>query len=76
MISSTAKPGSLAEAVQTGRMNRRAWLITVMLVLFQIIAFADKAVLGLVAQQAIPELGITAQCNLDSSAAPSSFCTP
>lgn len=59
MISSTAKPGSLAEAVQTGRMNRRAWLITVMLVLFQIIAFADKAVLGLVAQQAIPELGIS-----------------
>jgi MFS family permease len=59
MISSPAKPGSLAEAVQTGRMNRRAWLMTVMLVLFQIIAFADKAVLGLVAQQAIPELGIS-----------------
>jgi MFS family permease len=59
MISSPAKPGSLAEAVQTGRMNRRAWLMTVMLVLFQVIAFADKAVLGLVAQQAIPELGIS-----------------
>ena len=59
MISTTTQPGSLAEAVQTGRMNRRAWLITVMLVLFQIIAFADKAVLGLVAQQAIPELGIS-----------------
>lgn len=59
MTSTTAKPGSLADAVQTGRMNKRAWLITVMLVLFQIIAFADKAVLGLVAQQAIPELGIS-----------------
>ncbi|WP_426990397.1 MFS transporter [Pseudarthrobacter sp. Y6] len=40
-------------------MNRRAWVITTMLILFQIIAFADKAVLGLVAQQAIPELGIS-----------------
>ncbi|GAA4371240.1 MFS transporter [Paeniglutamicibacter cryotolerans] len=30
-----------------------------MLVLFQIVAFADKAVLGLVAYKAIPELGIT-----------------
>lgn len=59
MTSSPAKPGTLAEAVQTGRMNRRAWLITAMLVLFQIVAFADKAVLGLVAQQAIPELGIS-----------------
>lgn len=59
MASSIARPGSLAEAVQTGRMNRKAWLITVLLVLFQIIAFADKAVLGLVAEQAIPELGIT-----------------
>lgn len=39
-------------------MNRRAWLITARLVLFQIIAFADKAVRGLVAQHAIPELGV------------------
>jgi MFS family permease len=52
-------PGSLAEAVSMRKMNRRAWIITVMLILFQIIAFADKAVLGLVAQQAIPELGIS-----------------
>ena len=55
----TPLPGSLAEAVSTRRMNRRAWVITIMLILFQIIAFADKAVLGLVAQQAIPELGIS-----------------
>ncbi|WP_377650829.1 MFS transporter [Paenarthrobacter sp. YIM B13468] len=40
-------------------MNKRAWTITIMLILFQIIAFADKAVLGLVAQQAIPDLGIS-----------------
>ncbi|MCG7304461.1 MFS transporter [Pseudoglutamicibacter albus] len=37
----------------------RAWLLTIMLVIFQIIAFADKAVLGLVAPYAIPDLGIT-----------------
>ncbi|SKB73183.1 Arabinose efflux permease [Arthrobacter sp. 31Cvi3.1E] len=53
------KPGSLADAVSTGKMNRRAWVITSMLIVFQIIAFADKAVLGLVAQQAIPDLGIS-----------------
>lgn len=53
-------PGSLQDAFQTGRMNRKAWIITGMLVLFQIIAFADKAVLGLVASQAIPDLGISA----------------
>lgn len=53
------KQGTLAEALAQGKMNRRAWVITVLLILFQIIAFADKAVLGLVAQQAIPELGIS-----------------
>lgn len=41
-------------------MSRKAWLVTILLVLFQIIAFADKAVLGLVAPAAIPELGISA----------------
>lgn len=54
-----AKTGSMTHAVQIGKMNRRAWIITGLLVLFQIIAFADKAVLGLVAHQAIPELGIS-----------------
>lgn len=42
-----------------GRMSRRAWLVTGLLVLFQIVAFADKAVLGLVSADAIPELGLT-----------------
>jgi MFS family permease len=55
----STKPGSLAEAISTRKMNRRAWVITILLILFQVIAFADKAVLGLVAQQAIPELGIS-----------------
>ncbi|NNG18990.1 MFS transporter [Naumannella sp. ID2617S] len=40
-------------------MSTRAWIITGMLVLFQIVAFADKAVLGLVAPKAMPDLGIT-----------------
>ena len=44
-----AKTGSMTHALQIGKMNRRAWIITGLLVLFQIIAFADKAVLGLVA---------------------------
>lgn len=39
--------------------TRTAWVITAMLVVFQIIAFADKAVLGLVATDAMAELGIT-----------------
>ncbi|MCV9996354.1 MFS transporter [Paeniglutamicibacter sp. ZC-3] len=50
---------TLGGAIRNGRMNRRAWIITIMLVLFQIVAFADKAVLGLVAYKAIPELGIS-----------------
>ncbi|ANE05001.1 MFS transporter [Corynebacterium crudilactis] len=38
----------------------RAWLIVALLVIFQIIAFADKAVLGLVAPDAMSELGLNA----------------
>lgn len=38
---------------------RRAWLITGLLVVFQMINFADKAVLGLVAESAMAELGMT-----------------
>jgi MFS family permease len=62
MSSSLDAPGSgtLTAAVRTGRMNRQAWLVTALLVVFQIIAFADKAVLGLVAGEAMPELGISA----------------
>lgn len=58
-IDANNRPGGLSEAIQTGKMNRKAWLITILLVLFQIVAFADKAVLGLVANWAIPELGLT-----------------
>lgn len=48
-------------APRTGlrRLSTRAWIITILLVLFQIVAFADKAVLGLVAPYAMPDLGIT-----------------
>lgn len=41
------------------RDNRLAWTITALLVVFQIIAFADKAVLGLVATDAMADLGIS-----------------
>lgn len=51
---------TLRAAVAAGRMNRRAWLVTGALVVFQIINFADKAVLGLVADSAIRDLGLTA----------------
>ncbi|NKX55702.1 MFS transporter [Arthrobacter mobilis] len=53
-------PHTLRAAVTHGKMNRRAWLVTSALVVFQIINFADKAVLGLVADSAIRELGLTA----------------
>lgn len=43
----------------TVRRAGAAWVVVTMLVLFQIIAFADKAVLGLVASRAIPDLGIS-----------------
>jgi MFS family permease len=57
---SVKRSGGLGDAIATGRMNRMAWIITGLLVLFQITAFADKAVLGLIAADAIPELGLTA----------------
>jgi sugar phosphate permease len=53
-------PHTLRAAVANGRMNRRAWLVTGALVVFQIINFADKAVIGLVADPAMRELGLTA----------------
>ncbi|WP_241387651.1 MFS transporter [Rhodococcus sp. CH91] len=49
-----------SKTIHFGRMNRKAWLIVALLALFQIVAFADKAVLGLVASEAIPDLGISA----------------
>lgn len=51
---------TLRAAVAHGKMNRRAWIVTFMLVVFQIINFADKAVLGLVAEPAMAELGLSA----------------
>ncbi|ROZ89071.1 MFS transporter [Gordonia sp. OPL2] len=56
----TAAPPGRTRRVDFSRMSRRAWLVTGMLVLFQIVAFADKAVLGLVSADAMPELGLTA----------------
>lgn len=40
--------------------KNRAWIIVGMLVIFQMINFADKAVLGLVAEPAMRELGLSA----------------
>ncbi|MBO1267938.1 MFS transporter [Arthrobacter cavernae] len=56
----TLPPHTLRAAVSNRRMNRRAWLVTGLLVLFQIINFADKAVLGLVADSAMRDLKLTA----------------
>ncbi|MCU1433462.1 MAG: transporter [Pseudarthrobacter sp.] len=56
----TLPPHTLRAAVSNGRMNRRAWLVTGLLVLFQIINFADKAVLGLVADSAMRDLQLSA----------------
>lgn len=53
-------PHTLRAAVAHGRMNRRAWTVTALLVVFQIINFADKAVLGLVAEPAMRELQLSA----------------
>lgn len=53
-------PHTLRAAVKYGRMNRRAWVVTGLLVLFQIINFADKAVLGLVAGPMMSDLQLTA----------------
>lgn len=40
--------------------KHRAWIIVGMLVIFQMVNFADKAVLGLVAEPAMRELGLSA----------------
>lgn len=54
---SHASGASLDEKIR--RSPVKAWTVVVLLVFFQIIAFADKAVLGLVAPYAMPELGLT-----------------
>lgn len=38
---------------------KKAWTITVLLIIFQMINFADKAVLGLVAESVMSDLGVT-----------------
>lgn len=50
---------SFHETSQSLNLSRRAWLITGMLIVFQMVNFADKAVLGLVAEPAMRELGIS-----------------
>ncbi|OUC78192.1 MFS transporter [Gordonia lacunae] len=55
----SSSPAAPERRIDLSRMSRRAWIVTGMLVLFQIIAFADKAVLGLVSADAMPELGLT-----------------
>ncbi|ETT23773.1 MFS transporter [Rhodococcus aetherivorans] len=57
-VSVSPEPGE--KRIDFHRMNRKAWIITALLILFQIVAFADKAVLGLVASKAMPDLGISA----------------
>lgn len=55
-----AQTSSPRRRIDPSRMSRRAWIVTGLLVLFQIVAFADKAVLGLVSADAMPELGLSA----------------
>ncbi|WP_199257014.1 hypothetical protein [Tomitella fengzijianii] len=56
-------------------MNRRAWLVVGLLVLFQIVNFADKAVIGLVSKPAMRDLGLSAsQFGFIGSA--STSCSP
>ncbi|WP_197085847.1 MFS transporter [Corynebacterium comes] len=62
----TAQPTGKVKSAEADRATQdrhrptaRAWVIVGLLVVFQIIAFADKAVLGLVAPQAMPDLGLS-----------------
>lgn len=52
-------PSAVTGATPAQTSNRRAWIVVALLIFFQIIAFADKAVLGLVAPYAMPDLGLT-----------------
>ena len=53
------KPEIDAKHELSKKMLNQAWLITGLLILFQMINFADKAVLGLVAESVMSELGMT-----------------
>ena len=46
-VTTPSSPTAPDRRIDFGRMSRRAWIVTGLLVLFQIIAFADKAVLDL-----------------------------
>lgn len=43
----------------SAKLLKKAWLVTALLMIFQMINFADKAVLGLVAESAMAELAMT-----------------
>ena len=61
MNTTTYKPSFTRHVpATTMHISRRAWLIVGMLILFQMVNFADKAVLGLVAEPAMRELGLSA----------------
>ncbi|OLL31458.1 hypothetical protein BTH42_10955 [Burkholderia sp. SRS-W-2-2016] len=57
VISTTV--GTAATTAVTTATRRKAWGITAMLMLFMVLNFADKALLGLVARPAMAELGLT-----------------
>lgn len=59
MSMQSAKSQLDANQVLSKKHLKRAWLITVLLIIFQMINFADKAVLGLVAESVMSELGMT-----------------
>ena len=56
----TAQNNIVSNPLFSPKSMKRAWLITALLMLFQMINFADKAVLGLVAEPVMTELGLTA----------------
>lgn len=58
MTALTLNPDTRATPAHAG-LVRRAWIITGMLVLFQMINFADKAILGLVAEPVMRDLGLS-----------------
>lgn len=59
-VTRTISDHSKRRATPAPRSSVRAWLVVGLLVCLQIVAFADKAVLGLVAPDAMSELGLTA----------------
>ncbi|WP_328397665.1 MFS transporter [Streptomyces sp. NBC_00390] len=62
-----AVPAGLPKATSGSR--RRAWIVTALLVVFMMINFADKSVLGLAAEQIREDLGLSASAfGLASSA--------